>query len=120
MLFDDAKPDDIVMATAFKIKYPAYVEDKIIHKNYLVFGVVKNFCYLEGDMLNVKEKLEVQWMAVGGHQDWNVNPIQNDEVMVILKANEMELINMNDFVAYVVRNNLLFSKSDGWLAYIRK
>ena len=59
-------------------------------------------------------------MAVGGHQDWNVNPIQNDDVMVILKVNETELKNTNDFVADVVRNNLFFSKSDDWLAYIRK
>ena len=40
--------------------------------------------------------------------------------MVILKANETELKNMNDFVADVVRNNFFFSKSDGWLAYIHK
>ena len=94
------------MAANFKIKHLAYIEDKIIHKNYLVFGVVKKFCYLEGDRLNVTEELEVQWMAVGGRQDQNVNPMQNDEVTVILKVNETELINMNDFVADVVRKKL--------------
>ena len=79
------------MATAFKSKHPAYAEDKIIRKNYLVFGVVNNFCYLEGDRLNVTEKLEAQWMAVRGCQDGNKNPMKNDDVMVILKANETEL-----------------------------
>ena len=38
VLFDDAKPGDIVMATVYNIKNPAYVEEDNIHKNYLVFG----------------------------------------------------------------------------------
>ena len=118
--FDDAKPGDVIMATAFKIKHPTYVKDKIIRKNYLVFRVINHFCYLEVDRLNITEKLEVQWMAVGGRQDWNVSPMQKDDVKIILKANETELKHMNDFVADVIRNNFFFFKSDVWLAYIRK
>ena len=120
VLFDDAKPGDVAIATSFKVKYPTYVEDKIIHKNYPVFRVINNVCYLEGDRLDVTERLEVQWMAVEGLQVWNMNPTQNDDVVVILKANEMELKNMNDFVANVVRKKIFFSKSDDWLAYILK
>ena len=57
--FDDKKPGNVVIATSFKIKHPTYVEDKIIHKSYLVFRVVNSFYYLEGDRLSVTEKLEV-------------------------------------------------------------
>ena len=57
VLFDDAKTGNIVMAAAYNIKHPTYVEEGSIHNNYLVFGVVANFCYLEGDRLNVTEKL---------------------------------------------------------------
>ena len=58
-LFDDAKPGNLMMATAYNIKYCVYVDDGTIRKNYLVFGVVNNFCYLEGDRLNETKKLEV-------------------------------------------------------------
>ena len=47
VLFDDAKPGDIVMATAYNMKHPVYVEEECVHKNYLIFRVVNNFCYLE-------------------------------------------------------------------------
>ena len=40
-------------------------------------------------------------MAVGGHQDWNIMLTPNDELMLILKATETDLKQINDFTADV-------------------
>ena len=76
------------MATAYNIKHPSYVEEESENKNYLLFGVVNKFCYLEGDRSNVAEKLEFQWTVVGGCQDWDIAPTHNRDLMVVLKAND--------------------------------
>ena len=66
VLFNDTKPGDIVIATPYNIKHHSYVKERYVNNNYLISGVVKNFCYLEGDGFNVAKKLEVQWIAVRG------------------------------------------------------
>ena len=43
-------------------------------------------------------------MAVGGHHDWDIMPTPNDELMVILKANKMDLKEIDDFMADGVKN----------------
>ena len=56
------------MATAYIIKHPDYVKEYTVNKNYILFGVILIFYYLEGDRFDVSNKLENQWMEVGGRQ----------------------------------------------------
>ena len=54
VLYNAAKPGDIVMSTAYDIKHPAYVEEHSVNN---LFGVINIFCYLEGDRFNISKKL---------------------------------------------------------------
>ena len=92
----DAMPGDLVMAFASDIEHPA-VKEGIIHRNYILLGIVKSFvnvkwgCGIEDeesgwDGVTWQERLKVFWGDVNGWDAYSCNQPgepRNDQVKVI-------------------------------------
>ena len=83
--WNDAKPGDLVMASASDIAHPAFKQG-IIACSYVMLGSVVEFVYVEWDtdmkddswdgVVEQHERLKVSWLDVEGvsDDDWGVTP----------------------------------------------
>ena len=95
----DAMPGDLVMAFASDIKHPA-VDEGLIHRNYILVGIVKVFVYVEwnthlGDDewngITTQERLKVFWSDIDGWDSYSSNqpkhPLNSQVKVIALKRN---------------------------------
>ena len=104
----DAMPGDLVMAFASDIEHPA-VKEGIIHRNYILLGIVKSFvnvkwgCGIEDeesgwDGVTWQERLKVFWGDVDGWDAYSCNQPgepRNDQVKVVALKRSGNLANIN-------------------------
>ena len=125
--WNDAKPGDLVMATASDIAHPAFKEG-FIANSYIMLGSVVEFVYVEWDtgmkdvnldgVVEQHERLKVSWLDVEGvsDDDWGVTPPVPQWVKVIAKKGDHKLDGLNGFMTEEIRNNFFHTKRSGWNA----
>ena len=123
----DALPGDLVMAFASDIKHPA-VTAGVIHRNYILVGIVKSFVSVEWDTrmhdvdeewngITVQERLNVTWGEVLRWKKTSPNqatPPHNDDVKVIALSGNGDLENLNPQFKDMIRQQFSFNSAFGW------
>ena len=129
--WNDAKPGDLVMASAADIGHPAFKQG-IIACSYVMLGSVVEFVYVEWDtgmkddgwdgVVEQHERLNVSWLDVEGvsDDDWCVTPPAPQWVKVIAKKVDDKLKGQNQFLTEEIRNNFFHTKRSGWNAIKRE
>ena len=122
----DALPGDLVMAFASDIKHPA-VDAGVIHRNYILVGIIKSFVSVEWDNgmadedwngITVQERLNVSWGEVPRWKKTSPNqapPPHNDDVKVIALGGNGDLENLNPQFKDMIRQQFSFNSSFGWV-----
>ena len=129
--WNDAKPGDLVMASAANIGHLAFKQG-IIACSYVMLGSVVEFVYVEWDtgmrddgwdgVVEQHERLNVSWLDVEGvsDDDWCVTPPAPQWVKVISKKVDDKLKGQNEFLTEEIRNNFFHTKRSGWNAMKRE
>ena len=119
-------PGDLVMAFASDIKHPA-VDAGVIHRNYILVGIVKSFVCVKWDTgmadedwngITVQERLNVSWGEVPRWKKSSPNqapPPHNDDVKVIALSGNGDLENLNPQFKDMIHQQFSFSRSFGWV-----
>ena len=116
--FEHAMPGDLIMAHASDIDHPAWVQVKI-DRNYIMFGVVKNFVYVEWDtgfgIIEDHERLNINWVAVPGWDtEDKIPPPCNDREKVLSLRTNYGIDGLNSFLIDGINEHFFHSEQEGW------
>ena len=108
-MYDDVKPRNIVMIAARDVDHPA-VKYELVNRNYLLFGVVTGFIYINwekvrtdeewDDVVRNIEQLRIKWVKVVGikYEDWDIIPPLTKWIKVVGKRADGKLSGMSPFL----------------------
>ena len=122
--WENPMPGDLVMTTARRIKHPALRAGMISNPNFLIFGSVKYFTYVDWDtgrkddewdgVVRSHERIRVDWMHVEGIDNWPVNPPAHKWVDVIAKKTNGSVTGMNVEIKRMAERFFYHDSKEGW------